>query len=1275
MKTRARLDCVADWLNVVAALSLTGASLSGIAQAAALRTVALSGQSAPGATEGVSYSSFDTYYFADAYQAVRGPVLNDAGRAAFRANLTGVGVNSTNNQGIWSEGSGNLALVARTGNQAPGLPDGVNFARNSALELFTPVLNNSGRTAFFGGLADGSVGIWSEGSGNLALVARDGLPAPGTPEGVNHSFSLLRDFPFFPDLPKLNDVGQVSFLGNLTGSGINYTNDWGIWSEASGNLALVARGGDPAPGTPNGVNYDSFFYQTGFNDAGQSVFFAILTGSGVDPSNDHGIWTTGSGAPKLVVRSGSPAPGTPSGVNFQSLFGNVSFNNAGRVAFEGFLTGEGVDETNNQGLWSEGSGSLELVARRGSPAPGTPSGVNFDEFLFSVFPVLNDAGQTAFRANLTGPGVTFTNDQGIWSDGLGSLALVARTGSPAPGTPSGVRFAELHLPALNSEGQTAFRGNLTGSGINSNNDRGIWATDESGALQLIARKGSQLEVAPGDFRTISDLDFVSASGNGDGRASGLNNSGQLVFWARFTNGTQGVFVSSLVAHLPGDFNDNGTVDAADYVVWRKSDGTEAGYDTWRSHFGRVLFSGNNAGATGFASAILELGSGIVPEPTSILLAVGGIGFLPVQRRRRASSQFYAPAFKFRRVIFFSLPLAASAAILFSLPSIARAATIGFDVSAKSPAVIPFDPDTEFLTQPSYVTGRVPREVKGPIIGGTNINTLLGADTFYSHGYTGTNVVIASIESGHIWNGHETLTHALQIPNHPAVLNEFDWHNTVVGMILGGRRGGANPGAYQQGMAPDAQLYSGALARQFEGQRYAVSTATFNHAATFDQYRRAFSTGVNATGRTADVINSSWRGFESGNGSGTLAIAFDGFANTNPHTLFVAAAGNEGAGPDTVGSPAAAYNNLAVAALGPNPPYDRPSWFSSGGPNDYVDPVNGTRNDVRQVIDIAAPGENLSAAYYGGETGGNGTTDNPAITGPGPTGLPYGSLGGSDYYSRGGLGGTSFASPNAAGGAALLYDAAYSVFPNNADARDARVMKAVLMNSADKTFGWNNGQGAHPNGNGGVVTTQGLDNRVGTGRMNLDSAYDQFLTGTTDVAGASSGNLGFVNDVGWDFGNVVSGTTNDYFFDSPLDAGSTFTATLSWFRDRRINESNTVFDDSFDDLNLELWSVVDGTSTSLISESNSLYNESEHLSFALPVSGDYALRVRWFKEVFDRVADADQEFYGLAWSVGASMGAVAIPEPRRSLVSLLIAVLAYGALIRADRPSLDWRQSD
>src|SRR3954464_1357749 len=42
--------------------------------------------------------------------------------------------------------------------------------------------------------------------------------------------------------------------------------------------------------------------------------------------------------------------------------------------------------------------------------------------------------------------------------------------------------------------------------------------------------------------------------------------------------------------LTGDYNGNGTVDAADYVLWRKTPGSfggAGGYTTWRANFGNV----------------------------------------------------------------------------------------------------------------------------------------------------------------------------------------------------------------------------------------------------------------------------------------------------------------------------------------------------------------------------------------------------------------------------------------------------------------------------------------------------------------------------------------------------------------------------------------------------------------------------------------------------------------------------------------------------------------
>jgi hypothetical protein len=83
-------------------------------------------------------------------------------------------------------------------------------------------------------------------------------------------------------------------------------------------------------------------------------------------------------------------------------------------------------------------------------------------------------------------------------------------------------------------------------------------------------------------------------------------------------GSPGV-VGSAAVGVPGDFNNNGTVDAADYVLWRNggplqneidNPGTvdEADYTSWQARFGAVSASGAAlAGAT-------------VPEPAGALVA-------------------------------------------------------------------------------------------------------------------------------------------------------------------------------------------------------------------------------------------------------------------------------------------------------------------------------------------------------------------------------------------------------------------------------------------------------------------------------------------------------------------------------------------------------------------------------------------------------------------------------------------------------------------------------
>jgi len=225
-----------------------------------------------------------------------------------------------------------------------------------------------------------------------------------------------------------------------------------------------------------------------------------------------------------------------------------------------------------------------------------------------------------------------------------------------------------------------------------------------------------------------------------------------------------------------------------------------------------------------------------------------------------------------------------------------------------------------------------------------------------------------------------------------------------------------------------------------------------------------------------------------------------------------------------------------------------------------------------------------------------------------------------------------------------------------------------MNSADKTIGWDNGQVPHPNGLGGVQTDTSLDPVVGTGRMNLDQAYDQLLAGTTDVPGSDAGNQGLVEPTGWDHGRTAENETTDYLINRILEEGTNFTATLTWFRDRQVFDTGAGFafiDDNYSDLDLEIWTVENGSLDELISLSDSTFNNSEHLSFAIPHTGQYAIRVRWFQEIFDRgaVQDPNETFYGLAWA-GSSSGQP-IPEPA-SIALVLISATAVGVARRRRR---------
>jgi hypothetical protein len=105
-------------------------------------------------------------------------------------------------------------------------------------------------------------------------------------------------------------------------------------------------------------------------------------------------------------------------------------------------------------------------------------------------------------------------------------------------------------------------------------------------------------------------------------ATGIDANGNIVGYAKTASGESYAVLWRLA--IPGDFDVDGDVDAADYVVWRKTDGSPAGYNAWRSHFGEPAGSGSGASA-----------NAAVPEPATLTLLMFAAAGWCLRRGRAA----------------------------------------------------------------------------------------------------------------------------------------------------------------------------------------------------------------------------------------------------------------------------------------------------------------------------------------------------------------------------------------------------------------------------------------------------------------------------------------------------------------------------------------------------------------------------------------------------------------------------------------------------------------
>jgi subtilisin family serine protease len=347
-------------------------------------------------------------------------------------------------------------------------------------------------------------------------------------------------------------------------------------------------------------------------------------------------------------------------------------------------------------------------------------------------------------------------------------------------------------------------------------------------------------------------------------------------------------------------------------------------------------------------------------------------------------------------------------------------------------------------------------------------------------------------------------------------------------------------------------------------------------------------------------------------------------STRVHNVLYVVAGNQGKGGISI--PTDNYNGINVAfSTRIQGIYAKVDFANLGDPALSNGSSAGLESNVgpRRAIGLVAPGDGVNLLNFSGRV----TTSS----------------------------GTSFAAPHVTATVALLQEYGDRQLRNSChldhgctnltwglDARRPEVMKAVLLNAADKIQ--DKGDGLNLGMTRTVLDksnrswmdsdayrdrTIPLNAQMGTGHLNAWRTYQQFSPGQWSPNAA-------VPAIGWDYRTVTKSESayQDYVLEQPLQAGSFVSATLTWNRlvDLIDKNNNGEFDldESFrdrglNDLNLYLMRVEDDDTRQSIWSSESTVDSVEHIFHQVPKTGRYKLRVQ-----FNRQVNEPEQSYALAW---------------------------------------------
>lgn len=351
-------------------------------------------------------------------------------------------------------------------------------------------------------------------------------------------------------VPSVSRNGKVGVSARLTGTGVTPANDTAIVRiDAPGVIFPIVREGDQAPGAAPGQVFGGAGFAFGlgpFTDVvtgahGELVFAATLTGPGVTPANDTGIWyyNINTGNIAMLMREGGAIALSPYTIA-SALVSRPLCPGVPESPLVATLAGPGITSTNNTALvlgFPVPAGP-RLLIQEGDPVFGPGAEVFGDFGAGSVKSHSLGAPILSMNTILRGPGVGTGNDNAVFAGQyaagqLPPVPMLAREGDPAPAPFPGSVHGGLFSPPATAEPEFAvFNGQLAGPGIGVGNDEVVWwALTQGGVLLPLAAESLPVTNQPtlrhaGAFGipvvTIGGLAVVAGDLAGPGVTPGVN---------------------------------------------------------------------------------------------------------------------------------------------------------------------------------------------------------------------------------------------------------------------------------------------------------------------------------------------------------------------------------------------------------------------------------------------------------------------------------------------------------------------------------------------------------------------------------------------------------------------------------------------------------------------------------------------------------------------------------------------------------------------------------